>query len=47
LMMLRHARLTASNRRTWHAIPSARAPQASSPRRSRKTSVASQISWTS
>ena len=45
LMMFRQARLTASRRRTWQAIPSASAPQANSPSRSRKTSVASQIAW--
>jgi hypothetical protein len=47
LMMFVHARLTASSRKTWQAIPSASAPQASSPSRSRKTSVAFQISWAS
>jgi len=46
-MMFRHARLTASSRRTWQQIPRARAPQANSPSRSRKTSVAFQISWNS
>ena len=47
LMMFRHARLTASSRSTWQQIPSASAPQANSPSRSRKTSVAFQISWNS
>src|SRR5262245_20884155 len=43
LMMFVHARLTASSRQMWQTMPSASAPQPSSPSRSRKTSVAFQI----